>query len=387
MYIPIPMSEEHAAMSSTVRQLLERHVDVADVRTVLDIGRDGLAKTEVWQRAASIGLPGITIPEEFGGMGGGALETFIAFRDWGRAVHPSPLLSSVGMAAPAVLHAGHAEAKEQYLPPLAEGTKLGAVAIFEDGGGWDPNTVRTTATHVSGASYRLTGHKQFVLDLPSADDLFVVSRADFGLALFVVSPNAEGLTEEPLTSLDLTRSFSNVLLEDVEATLVSSHSDSTAALTDALRITALCAVADSVGGAEAVLDMAVSYAKVREQFGRPIGSFQAIKHKLAELAVTVEGMVSTGWAAAQALASGRADADIDLLVAKVVCGKAYFDVARANIQVHGGIGFTWEHPAHLYFRRALSNEKLLGDPDSDRADLYHRLVTRAAGSTVSDVAR
>lgn len=374
MYIPIPMSDEHAAMSSTVRQLLDRYVDVADVASVLEVGRDGLGGSEVWRRASSVGLPGITIPEDFGGMGASALDTFVAFRDWGRAVHPSPLFSSIGMAAPAIVHAGSPSAKSEYLPALAAGTTLATLACFEETQRWEPDQVQTAASRAGDSAYRLTGRKKFVLDVPSADVIFIVARADFGLGLFAAHRDAPGLVEEPLTALDLTRSFSHLRLEDVECRLVSAETDVARAVTDALRVTTLALVADSVGGAEAVLDMAVSYAKVREQFGRPIGSFQAIKHKLAELTVTVEGMVSAGWAAAEALETRSTDAENALLLAKVHCGQAYFQVARANIQVHGGIGFTWEHPAHLYFRRAMTNSTLLGDAESDRKALYSALV-------------
>ena len=380
MYIPIPMSDEHVSMSSTVRQLLDRHVDMGDVRNVLAMGQDGLGTSEVWRRASEIGLPGVTVPEEYDGMGGSPLDTFVAFRDWGRAVHPSPLLSSVGLAAPAVREAASSAAKAEYLSGIASGELLATLAILEDSKQWEPHDVRTSAVS-DGDAYRVTGRKRYVLDVGTADVIFVVARADFGLGLFAVGREGPGVVEEPLTSLDLTRSVSDLTLTDATCKLVSPEEDCTRQLATALAASRLALVADSIGGAEAALDMAVSYAKVREQFGRPVGAFQAVKHKLAELAVLVEGMISAGWHAAEQSEEGSAEAETALLVATIYCAQAYYQVARANIQVHGGIGFTWEHPAHLYFRRALSNSMLLGDTESDRSALYSALVAQHTAGT------
>jgi alkylation response protein AidB-like acyl-CoA dehydrogenase len=374
MYIPIPMSDEHAAMSSTVRQLLDRGVGMSDVRNVLAIAEQGVGSSEIWKQAAAMGLPGVTIPEEYGGMGGGAIDTFVAFRAWGRTVHPSPLFSSVAMAAPLVLHAGSVSAREEFLPAIAMGTTLASAAIFDESTQWAPDELRTTASPMPDGRYQLSGHKRFVLDLPSADVIFVVARADFGVGVFAVQRDDAGVRVEPLNSLDLTRSVGDLVMDDAAGRLVSDDQDCSEQVSTALGVAALALIADSIGGAEAVLDMAVSYAKVREQFGRPIGSFQALKHKLADLTVTVESMISAGWAAAEQLQALSAEGEIALLLAKVYCAQGYYQVARANIQIHGGIGFTWEHPAHLYFRRALSNSMVLGDTESDRAALYSLLV-------------
>jgi alkylation response protein AidB-like acyl-CoA dehydrogenase len=379
MYIPIPMSDEHAAMSDTIRQLLDRSVALVDVQRVLEIGSDGLADSDPWKRAAAIGLTGLTIPEEHGGMAGTPLDVFVAFRDWGKAVHPSPLFSSIAMAAPALVHAGSADAQTKHLPGIAEGTVLATLAAFEESGRWDPENISTTATRSEDGSYSLTGRKLHVLDIRDAQVVLVVARADFGLGLFVVEQERPGFTVEELTSFDLTRTVSHLTLDGASAQLVSDEQDVSEHLTAAMRVSELCLVADSVGGAEAALDMAIAYVKVREQFGRPIGALQAVKHKLADLAVAVEGMISAGWAAAEDADLGADSAQEALLLAKIYCNDAYYRVARANIHLHGGIGFTWEHPAHLFYRRAVANSMLLGDADEDRSQLFANLVAPHRG--------
>ncbi|WP_207840078.1 acyl-CoA dehydrogenase family protein [Williamsia soli] len=379
MYIPIPMNDEHVAMDDTIRHLLARSVALEDVRGVLDLGADGLRNTTVWKQASAIGLPGITIPEQYGGMGGTPLDMFVGFRAWGKVVHPSPLFSSIALAAPALVQAGSVAARKEHLPGIASGEVLAALAAYEDSAGWDLDRITTTATPSQDGAYLLTGRKLQVLDLTGADVVLVVARADFGIGLFAADRDDPGFTDEPLTSFDLTRSLSHLELNRVPARLVSDEHDCAPQLREALREAELCLVADCIGGAEAALDMAISYAKVREQFGRPIGGFQSIKHKLADLAVTVEGMISSGWTAAEEAEAGGKTAYDDLLLAKIYCTDAYYRVARANIHVHGGIGFTWEHPAHLYFRRAVANSMLLGDEDVDRSTLFARLVSRQAG--------
>lgn len=366
-------------MDDTIRQLLTRSVALEDVRGALELGADGLANTTAWKQASAIGLTGITIPEEYGGMGGTPLDMFVGFRAWGKVVHPSPLFSAVALAAPALTRAGSVAAKKEHLPGIASGEVLAALAVSEESAGWDLDRIATTATQTDSGTYLLTGRKLHVLDLTGADLVLVVARADFGIGLFAVDRDDAGFTDEPLTSFDLTRSLSHLEMNRVPASLVSDENDCAPQLMAALRDADLCLVADCIGGAEAALDMAISYAKVREQFGRPIGGFQSIKHKLADLAVTVEGMISSGWTAAEEAEAGRESAYNDLLLAKIYCTDAYYKVARANIHVHGGIGFTWEHPAHLYFRRAVANTMLLGDQDVDRSNLFARLVTAHAG--------
>jgi alkylation response protein AidB-like acyl-CoA dehydrogenase len=378
LYIPIPMSEEHVAMTDTIHQLLARSVAMEDVHGTLKSAA-GLSQSTSWKRASDIGLPGVTIPEEFGGMGGTPLDMFVAFRAWGRAVHPSPLFSSIALAAPALVHAGSHDARTEHLPGVASGEVLMTLAAYEDETGWDLDRVQTSAELLDGGSYALTGRKTHVLDAAEADVVLVVARADFGIGLFALDKNRTGVTDESLTSFDLTRKVSHLEFDRASATLVSDQQDCTAQLRAALRDSELCLVADSIGGAEAVLDMAVSYAKIREQFGRPIGAFQAIKHRLADLAVVVEGMVSCGWAAAEQADSGDDSMHDDLLLAKIYCTENYYRVTRENIHIHGGIGFTWEHPAHLYFRRSVANTGLLGDKDDARSELFARLVDPLTG--------
>jgi alkylation response protein AidB-like acyl-CoA dehydrogenase len=357
-------SPEQEEFRQSLRRFLADKSPAAEVRRLMetDAGYD----PQVWRQLADqLGLPGLAIPEEFGGTGATPVELGIAFEEMGRALLCAPFFSTVGLAAQALLAAGDDQAKREYLPRIADGSLLATVAVTEEDGRWDLAAVRLSAVADSGAPgvFVIDGTKMFVVDGHIAQLLLVVARTDDGLGLFAVDAADAGVVRTLLPTLDMTRKLARVELNGVPARLVSGPGDATAALSRALDLALVALTAEQVGGAQRCLDMAVDYAKIRMQFGRPIGSFQAIKHKCAEMLIEVESAKSAAYHAA-----GSTDDELGVAaaVAKAYCSEAYFQVAAETIQVHGGIGFTWEHDAHLYFRRAKSSQLLLGD------EHYHR---------------
>src|ERR1700722_17890972 len=326
---------------------------------------------QVWKQLADqLGLQGLAIPEEFGGTGATAVELGIAFEELGRALLCAPFFATVGLAAQALLAAGDDRAKREYLPRIADGSLLATVAVTEPDGRRDLPAVRTSAVAdgpppaaPAPVPCVLDGTKVFVVDGHVAQLLLVVARTDDGLGLFAVDAAAAGVVRSLLPTLDMTRKLARVELSGVPGQLVSGPGDATAALSRALDLALVALTAAQVGGAQRCLDMAVDYAKIRMQFGRPIGSFQAIKHKCAEMLIEVESAKSAAYHAA---GSAPDELSVAAAIAKAYCSEAYFHVAAETIQVHGGIGFTWEHDAHLYFRRAKSSQLLFGD------EHYHR---------------
>jgi alkylation response protein AidB-like acyl-CoA dehydrogenase len=366
-------SPEQEEFRLSLRRFLADKSPAAEVRRLMetDAGYD----PQVWkQLAGQLGLQGLAIPEEFGGAGATPVELGIAFEEMGRGLLCAPFFSTVGLAAQALLAVGDDQAKREYLPRIADGSLLATVAVTEPDGCWDLAAVRTSAVADSAApgapggsgtstAFRLDGTKMFVVDGYIAQLLLVVARTDDGLGLFAIDASDAGVVRTPLPTLDMTRKLARVELSGVPARLVSGPGDATAALSRALDLALVALTAEQVGGAQRCLDMAVDYAKIRMQFGRPIGSFQAIKHKCAEMLIEVESAKSAAYHAAGSTAD---ELGVAAAIAKAYCSEAYFHVAAETIQVHGGIGFTWEHDAHLYFRRAKSSQLLLGD------EHYHR---------------
>jgi alkylation response protein AidB-like acyl-CoA dehydrogenase len=268
------------------------------------------------------------------------------------------------------------------VPGIADGSTIAALAVTEASGSWDAADVTTEAVE-SGDGFALTGEKLFVLDGHVAGLLLVVAQTPEGPSLFAVEAgDATGLTREKMPTLDATRTQARITFDGTPATLVGTAGGASGPLERTLDLAAAALAAEQAGGARRVLEMAVEYAGVREQFGRPIGSFQAIKHKCADMLLAAESATSAayaaGWAVDAAAADptdSAADAEVGVLasLAKAYCSEAYYQCAAENIQIHGGIGFTWEHPAHLYLKRAKSSQVLLGDSDFHRQQLADRI--------------
>jgi alkylation response protein AidB-like acyl-CoA dehydrogenase len=278
----------------------------------------------------------------------------------------------VVLAANTLIQSGDDEAKKSYLPGIASGETIATVAFTEPSGKWDESGITMEAT-AAGDGHTLSGEKSFVLDGHTANLIIVAARTGAGTSLFAVDGDAEGLTRTPLSTMDQTRKQAKLEFSNVPATLIGTDGEGWDVLQTVLDLAAVGLAAEQVGGAQFVLDMAVEYAKVRVQFGRPIGSFQAIKHKCADMLLEVESAKSAAYYGMWCASEMNDELPSTASLAKAYCSEAYFHAAAENIQIHGGIGFTWEHPAHLYFKRAKSSELLFGDPTYHREQLAQRI--------------
>jgi alkylation response protein AidB-like acyl-CoA dehydrogenase len=364
-------SEEQEELRRSVRRFLEDKSPESEVRRLMETpeGYD----PSVWdQMAQQLGLQGLAIPEEYGGSGYGYVELVVVLEEMGRALLCAPYFSSVALAANTLLASGDDAAKKEYLPGIAAGSTIATLAFTEDSGRWDEAGITLTATK-SGDGYTLDGHKSFVLDGHTANLILVAARTGAGVSLFAVDGNAAGLTRTSLSTMDQTRKQARLEFSGTPARLVGAEGSGWTTLSKTLDLAAVALAAEQVGGAQKVLEMSVEYAKVRVQFGRPIGSFQAIKHKCADMLLEVESAKSAAYYAGWAAAEDSDELPVVASLAKAYCSDAYFHAAAENIQIHGGIGFTWEHPAHLYFKRAKSSELLFGDPTYHRELLAQRI--------------
>jgi alkylation response protein AidB-like acyl-CoA dehydrogenase len=329
----------------------------------------------VWaQMAEQLGLQGLGLPTEHGGDGYGLPELRVVLEEMGRALLPSAFLSTVVMAASALVRSGDEAAQAAHLPGIAAGKTTATFAVAEGYGSWAIEEIETTARRVDGG-WAVTGEKPLVVDGATADLVLVVARTPAGPSLFAIPGETGGLTRTPLRTLDLTRKMARLVFTGAPATLVGREGGAQDVVDHVLDLTATALAAEQVGGARACLEASAAYARDRRQFGRAIGSFQAIKHKCADMFARVQLAQAAAAEAANA-AAGLPDAPplgVAAAVAHSVCSEAFMFTAAENIQVHGGIGFTWEHPAHLYYRRAKSSQLLLGGPTVYHERLLQRL--------------
>ena len=362
---------EHEELRKTVRRFLEHKSPQSEVRRLMETtaGYD----PAVWsQMADQLGLQGLIIPEQFGGSGYGYVELVVVLEEMGRALLCAPYFSSAVMAASLLMASGDDDAKKDYLPGIASGSVIATVALCEDAGRWDEAGVMLEARD-DGDSWTLTGEKLFVLDGHVADVVLAAARTPGGVSVLAVEKGAAGFSATPMSTMDQTRKQARLTFDSTAARLVGGEGEGWAAISAMLDLAAIALAAEQAGGAQKVLEMAVEYACVRIQFGRPIGSFQAIKHKCADMVLEVESAKSAAYYAGWAAAAGDEELPVLASLAKACCSAAYARAAAENIQVHGGIGFTWEHPGHLYFRRAKSSELLFGDPGYHRELLAQRI--------------
>jgi alkylation response protein AidB-like acyl-CoA dehydrogenase len=362
-------TDEQQEFRSVVRRFLQDKSPTTAVRRLMetDVGYD----REVWRSLTEdLGLTAIHVPEIYGGQGFGISELAIAVEEMGRALLCAPYFGSTVLATTAILEAGTDAQKQALLPDIAAGKTIAALAFTEDNGRWDAGGVTMTATLV-GEKYRLDGIKSFVLDGHTADVIVVVARRlgskdANGLSFFTVRGNAAGLQRRNLETMDQTRKLARLTLSGVEAELLGEEGAGAGPLEVTLDVAAICLANEMVGGAARLRESAVDFANMRVQFGRPIASFQSLKHKAADMLLDVELAKSAAYYAAAA-----ADEDDDELpalasLAKAAASEAYMQTAIHTVQIHGGIGFTWDNDTHLWFKRAKSSEVFLGGP------AYHR---------------
>ncbi|MCZ4512551.1 acyl-CoA/acyl-ACP dehydrogenase [Streptomyces sp. ActVer] len=368
----LTFSVEQDELRKVVRSFLTKHATEADVRRLAadPTGYDPV----VWRRMATeIGLQGLAVPEKYGGSGFGYVDLGVVFEETGRALLCAPYFATVALAAETLLRCDDERARGDLLPGIASGETVATLALTEESGRWDEAGIRLSA-HDEAGGWRLTGVKTYVLDGHLADLLLVAARTPSGISLFGVAAEAPGLARTPLPTLDQTRKQARVEFTKTPARLLGPEGSAWPALERTLATASVLLAVEQVGGAGAALDAAVEYARIREQYGRPIGSFQGIKHKCADMLVEIESARSAAYGGLWALGAGdEAETAISAAVAQAFCSEAFTKVAGDNIQVHGGIGFTWEHPAHLYLKRAKSSEVLLGTPSYHRELLAARL--------------
>jgi alkylation response protein AidB-like acyl-CoA dehydrogenase len=369
-------SEEQDQLRDAVRKFMEAKSPSGEVRRLMETveGYD----ENVWkQMAQELGLQSLHIPEAHGGQGFSFVELGIVLEEMGRALLCAPYFSTVGLAANAIMNAGSDAQQSELLPGIASGETIATLAFTEPDGKWDASGITMQATG-SGDSVTLDGTKMFVIDGHTANVIVVAARqpgtgGEDGISFFTVAGDADGLTRTPLATMDQTRKQAQLEFSGVAAKPLGEPGAGWAALSKTLDQAAVCLSNEMAGGAQQCLDMSVEYAKVRVQFGRPIGSFQAIKHKCADMLLEVESAKSAAYYASWSAAEDNDELPVVASLAKAYCSDAYFHAAAETIQIHGGIGFTWEHDAHLYFKRAKSSEILLGDATYHRELLAQRI--------------
>jgi len=365
-------SEEQQALVESARDFLRSHSGPEAIRAAMatELGYDA----GVWRQIASeLGWPSVHIPEEYGGLGLGYVDLVVLLETMGEALLCAPFFSSVALAANTILAVASEVQKKELLPAIAEGRTTATLAFCEKSGRWDADEIAATA-RPDGDGFVLDGAKTWVVDGHSADCLLVAarrpgSRGADGLGVFAVPASTAGLERKVLTTMDQTRRLAEIRLTGVRVGRDACLGESGAAwpgLARALDLAAIALAAEQVGGAQRCLDMAVAYAKERQQFGRPIGSFQAIKHKCADMLVAVESARSALYYAACIVDDQSDDLATNASLAKAWCSEAYFKCAADNIQIHGGVGFTWEYDPHLHFKRARASESWLGTPAAHR---------------------
>jgi alkylation response protein AidB-like acyl-CoA dehydrogenase len=366
-------SDEQDMLRQTARAFLEENCPSTFVRQMMEDDK-GYAQ-DLWKQMADLGWLGLAFPEAYGGQGFGFVDLAVILEEMGAALLPSPFLSSVLLAGQTILLGGSEEQKQTYVPKIADGSLIATLAMAEPSGRFDAEGIADVWATPEGDGFRISGTKLFIPDAHVADVMVVAARTkeagekSFGVSLFLVDSANSGVSTTLLKTMDQTRKQCEVVFDNVSVgrdRLIGMVDMGWPILRKVLNIATVALCAEMIGGAQRVLDLSVAYAKERVQFGRPIGSFQAIKHKCAEMMLQVESAKSAAYYAAWAVEEDVPEAPLAVSMAKAYCSDAYRHTAGEGIQVHGGIGFTWEHDMHLYFKRAKYAEFTFGDAT------YHR---------------
>lgn len=365
-------TEEREAMRESFARFLSERSTESDVRAAMET--DSGFDPALWAEIGAMGVVGLLVPPEFGGLGGGPVELELMMEEAGAALLCAPLFSSGVLAASLLVHSGDGSAKARLLPSIASGETVATVALTGDKGLWTDEGVEVVAKR-DDKGWILNGHAAFVTDGNAADVLLVLANGAEGLRVFEVVPNEPGVERKSQQGFDLTMRFARVTFEDVRAIALS---DTGKAAVDRMLNDARIALAgERAGACRRIFDITMNYIKNRFQFGRAIGSFQAIKHMSADALLETESCTSTARAAARALAGNTPDAEVLVNLAAFVTADSFSQVAATAIQLHGGIAYTWEYPAHLYLRRARTLAKLLGTPSLYR-DRYIEALEKSA---------
>ena len=372
-------TEEQNDLRSAVRKFCADNFDEATVRRLMEA--DVPFDAKVWNRlGAELGVLGLSVPEADGGVGGSLVDQAVAVEQFGATLACGPLFGTVYLAVPALVASPAGPARDELLNQLVEGTRTAAFAVTDKAGMFDPAAVTVTA---NGGT--VSGTVPHVVDSAAADEILVAATGSDGVGLYVVE--AKDTQRTPLMTLDLTRPQATITFADSPARLLAGPEEAERVITHALQVGSALLAVEQVGAAQHLLDLSVEYAKSRLQFGRQIGSFQAIKHKLADMLVDLEHARSTAFHAVWALTDGSDDPALAVSIAQATASAALSHIAADTIQVHGGIGFTWEHQAHLYFKRAATDAALLGTAEQHRsrvADFVLDDASAEGGTRVAD---
>ena len=368
-------SEEQEMLRKSARDFLSKECGSKVVRKLMD--SPDAYDPALWKKFSDLGWTALGIPEVYGGVGG-FLDLIVVFEEAGRALLPGPFFATMGLAVPTLLEAGTEAQKKEVLSAIAQGSARATLAFTEPSGRWDASGI-TLSAKPAGGGWKLDGLKLFVADADHADYIVVAARTrgegEDGVSLFLVKGRPKGMQVTQLKTLDMTRRWSEVRFEGVELgadALMGAAHKAWAPLKRALEWATAALCAEMMGGAQKVLETSTEYAKTRQQFGKPIGIYQAVSHKLADMLVQTESGRSATYYAAWTVEADAPDRSLASSMAKAYVSDAYRKVTGDGIQVHGGIGFTWEHDMHLYFKRAKASEVTLGDAT------YHReLVAQA----------
>ncbi|WP_431238302.1 acyl-CoA dehydrogenase family protein [Mycolicibacterium aichiense] len=371
-------TEEQQQLRAAVRKFCADNFDESTVRRLMESEVPFDAK--VWNRlGAELGVLGLSVPEDDGGVGGSLVDQAVAVEEFGAALACGPLFGTVYLAVPALVASSSGPARDELLAQLVEGTTTAAFAVADQAGAFDPAAVTVTA-----AGDTVSGTVKRVVDGAAADVILVAATGSDGVGLYAV--DAQDVARTPLSTLDLTRPQANITFSDSPARLLAGPEDAERVITHALQVGSALLAVEQVGAAQHLLDLSVEYAKSRLQFGRQIGSFQAIKHKLADMLVDLEHARSAAYHAVWALSDGSDDPALATSIAAAAASAALSHVAADTIQVHGGIGFTWEHQAHLYFKRAATDAALLGNAEQHRARIADMVLDEASAEDATRVA-
>jgi len=369
----VQLSEEQNLLCESARDFLERECPMSLVRAQMEdpCGFPDL----LWKRMAELGWIGLAVDESYGGSSLGGIDLALLLEEMGRVLLPGPFVSTAVVGATALALAGSSEQKRRLLPRLVAGELRMALAQLEEESRWDAEGVQLEARPLDGG-YEISGRKLFADDAQCADCLIVPvrtrpggSRPEEGISLLLVESPSPGLRLRPIATNEQTRKTCEVVFEGLrvpESSLLGEWNHGWKVLEQVLDHAKVALCAEMAGGARKVLELSVEYARQREQFGQPIGRFQAIQHKCADMLVKTEGIKSAAYYAAWALTNAEPDAHTSACLAKAWCSDAYLAVAGEGIQIHGGLGFTWEQDLHLYFKRAQAMSFAFGDPRHNR---------------------
>jgi alkylation response protein AidB-like acyl-CoA dehydrogenase len=376
-------TQEQVMLRNLTREFLSRESTPRAVRAAMDDPRGFSDAT--WRQMAEMGLPGVAIDAGYGGQGLGMVELALVLDEMGRAAYPGPYFATALLAASAIAASGQETQMARYLPDMAHGRTRATLALIEDALAWTPTGVRMRAER-RGDGFVLSGEKRFVPFAEAADLLLAVARTGDGpdgTTVFVVPRETAGISTAANVEMDRTNQTSTVRFDGVSVgsdAVIGEVDRGWSVIGPTLQRAAVGAAAEMLGAARRCMEMSVEYAKVRQQFGQPIGMFQAIKHMCADMLLEVENAHAAVYYAAWALDAGSPDAALAASAAKAYVGEAARKVCGSAIQVHGGIGFTWEYDLHLYFKRAKHFEPLYGDADFHRERALQLMLERAGAA-------